>query len=62
MSKKKLSKEEREFLSTNRFTAPLKCFVVGKAVVTEEEKKEAEEFLKQIHAEQKAMKNKKNKK
>lgn len=59
MSKKELSKEEIEFLLTNRFTAPFKCEVVGKAVVTEEEKKEAEEFLKQIHAEQKAMKNKK---
>ena len=58
MSKKKLSKEEREFLLTNRFTAPFKCEVVGKAVVSEEEKKEAEEFLKRMHAEQKAMKNK----
>lgn len=60
MSKKELSKEEIEFLSKNRFTAPLKCFVVGKAIVSEEEKKEAEEFLKRMHAEQKAMKNKKN--
>lgn len=58
MSKKELSKEEREFLSTNRFTAPLKCFVVGKAVVSEEEQKEAEEFLKRMHAEQDALKKK----
>ena len=57
MSKKKLSKEEREFLLTNRFTVPLKCFVVGKAVVSEEEKKEAEEFLKRMHAEQDPLKN-----
>lgn len=58
MSKKKLSKEEREFLSTNRFTAPLKCFVVGKSEVSEEEQKEAEEFLKRMHAEQDALKKK----
>lgn len=60
MSKNELSKEEIEFLSKNRFTAPFKCEVVGKAIVSEEEKKEAEEFLKRMHAEQKAMKNKKN--
>lgn len=50
MTKKELSKEEHEFLSKNRFIAPLKCFVVGKSEVSEEEQKEAEEFLKRMHA------------
>lgn len=58
MSKKKLSKEEREFLSKNRFTAPFKCEVVGKVTVSEEEQKEAEEFLKRMHAKQDALKKK----
>lgn len=44
MSKKKLSKEEREFLSKNRFTAPLKCFVVWKSQVSEEEGKKLKNF------------------
>lgn len=58
MSKKKLSKEEREFLSKNRFTAPFKCEVVGKSEVSEEERKEAKEFLKRMHAEQEARRKK----
>lgn len=60
MSKKKLSKEEREFLSKNRFTAPFKCEVVGKSEVSEEERKEAKEFLKRMHAEQEDIKKKMN--
>lgn len=60
MSNKKLSEKEREFLSKNRFTAPLKCFVVGKSEVSEEERKEAKEILKRMHAEQEAIKNKEN--
>ncbi len=60
MSKKKLSKEEREFLSKNRFTSPFKCEVVGKSEVREKERKETKEFLKRMHAEQDAIKKKDN--
>lgn len=44
MIKKELSKEKREFLFKNIFTASLKCFVVGKSEVSEEEQKKAGEF------------------
>lgn len=60
MGKKNLSDKEREFLSKDRFTAPFKCEVVGKSEVSEEERKEAIEFLKRMHAEQEARRKKDN--
>lgn len=48
MSKKKLTEEERQELLTNRFTAPFKAEVTGHRELTQEEKKEAEEFWKKI--------------
>lgn len=48
MIKKELTEEEKQELLTNRFTAPFKAEIIGHRELTEEEKKEAEEFLKKL--------------
>lgn len=48
MSKRKLTKEEKHELLTNRFTAPFKGETIGHRELTEEEKKENEEIRKKI--------------
>lgn len=48
MSKRKLTKEEKQELLTNRFTSPIKFEVIGHRELTEEEKKENEEIWKKI--------------
>lgn len=48
MIKKELTEEEKQELLTNRFTAPFKGEIIGHRELTEEEKKEAEEFWKKL--------------
>lgn len=60
MSKKELTKEEKQELLTNRFTAPFKVEVTGHRELTEQEKKEAEEFWKKIDERKRKNRNKHN--
>ena len=46
MTKREPTEEEIHELLTNRFTAPFKAEVTGHRELTEEEKREAEEFWK----------------
>lgn len=48
MNKRKLTEEEKHELLTNRFTAPFKAEVTGHRELTEEEKKEAKEWEKEL--------------
>lgn len=58
MSKKELTEEEKHKLLTNRFTAPFKGETIGHRELTEQEKKEAEEFWKIIDERKRKNKNK----
>ena len=48
MTKREPTEEEIHELLTNRFTAPFKAEVTGHRELTEEEKREAEEFWKKL--------------
>ncbi len=48
MTKRELTEEEKHELLTNRFTAPFKGEVIGHRELTDEEKREAEEFWKKL--------------
>lgn len=48
MTKREPTEEEKRELLTNRFTAPFKAEVTGHRELTEEEKREAEEFWEKI--------------
>lgn len=48
MTKRVPTEEEKHELLTNRFTAPFKGETIGHRELTEEEKKETEEFLKKL--------------
>lgn len=44
MTRRKLTKEEKQELLTNRFTSPIKFEVIGHRELTEEEKKKTKKF------------------
>lgn len=48
MTKRELTEEEKHELLTNRFTAPFKFEVTGHRELTEEQKKEAKEWEKEL--------------
>lgn len=48
MTKREPTEEEKRELLTNRFTAPFKGETIGHREITEEEKREAEEFWKKL--------------
>lgn len=48
MAKREPTEEEKRELLTNRFTAPFKAEVTGHRELTDEEKREAEEFWEKI--------------
>lgn len=60
MSKKELTEEEKHNLLTDRFTAPFKGETIGHRELTEQEKKEAEEFWKKLDERKLENKNKHN--
>lgn len=60
MSKKELTEEEKYNLLTDRFTAPFKGETIGHRELTEQEKKEAEEFWKKLDERKMENKNKHN--
>lgn len=48
MTKREPTEEEKRELLTNRFTAPFKGETIGYREISEEEKREAEEFWKKL--------------
>ena len=48
MTKREPTEEEKRELLTNRFTAPFKGETIGYRELTEEEKREAEDFWKKL--------------
>lgn len=60
MSKRELTEKEKHELLTNRFTAPFKGETIGYREITEEQKREAEEFWKKIDERKRKNKDKHN--